>query len=61
MAKPYLAKFDEDFLRELRGVRKNQDAFEITNQKWEAEHGFTPFQSYDSFRMQKQRKRKKPR
>lgn len=60
MAKTLLQKFDEDFLKELRQVRRNPDAYERATQKWEDEHGFTPFDSYDSFRMKKQRKRKKP-
>lgn len=59
MANPCLPKFDEDFLRELRHTRKYPDAFDIINKRWQDEHGFTPFESYDSFRMQKQRKRKR--
>lgn len=58
MAKTLLQKFDEDFVRELREVRRNPDAYERATQKWESEYGFTPFESYDSFRKKKQRKRK---
>lgn len=58
MSKSMLQKFDEDFLRELRGVRRNADAFELANQKWQDEHGFVAFESYDSFRKKKARKRK---
>jgi hypothetical protein len=59
MAKTLLQKFDEDFVRELRAVRRNPDAFERATQKWEDEHGFTPFESYDSFRRKKEWDRKK--
>lgn len=61
MSKTMLQRFDEDFLRELRGARRNPDAFERATEKWESQFGFTPFESYDSFRRKKEwnRKRKK--
>lgn len=59
MAKTLLQKFDEDFLKELRDVRRNLDAYERATQKFEDEHGFIAFDSYDSFRKKKARNRKK--
>lgn len=51
--------FDEDFTRELKQASNNPEAYERATQKFEKQHGFEPFENYDSFRMQKQRARKK--
>ena len=59
MAKTLLQKFDEDFLREIKQSRSNPDAYERITQRYEEQYGFTPFESYDSFRKKKQRLRKK--
>lgn len=51
--------FDEDFARELRQATNNPEAFDRATEKFEREHGFVPFESYDSFRNKKLRSRKK--
>lgn len=58
MSKTLLQLFDEDFTNELKEVRKNFDAYERATKKFEQQHGFVPFESYDSFRKKKERKRK---
>lgn len=62
MAKKTLVQlFDEDFAREMRQARNNPEAFDRATEKFERDHGFVPFENYDSFRMKKSRERKKKR
>jgi len=58
--KTLLDVFDEDFAREIRQARNNPEAYEKATEKFERDHGFVPFESYDVFRKKKERKRKKP-
>jgi hypothetical protein len=55
MAKNLLQAFDEDFIREMKQARSNPEAYERATQKFEQQHGFTAFNSYDSFRKKKKR------
>jgi hypothetical protein len=48
--------FDDYFTRELKAVRRNEDAYDRATEKFEREHKFTAFNSYDSFRLKKKRK-----
>lgn len=50
--------FDDYFTRELKSVARNQDAYHKAAEKFEKEHLFTAFDSYDSFRLKKSRRRK---
>jgi hypothetical protein len=60
MAKKTLIEaFDEDFTKEIKNARTHAEAYDRAMQKFEDDHGFTPFPSYDSFRKAKERSRKK--
>jgi hypothetical protein len=59
MERSLLEVFDDDFLRELKEARRHPDAFWRTSVKWIEQHGFAPFESYDSFRKKKSRKMKR--
>jgi hypothetical protein len=60
MAKSLLEYFDDEFVRELRQARNGPEAYDRTTERFEQQHGFTPpFPSFDAFRMQKTRKRKR--
>jgi hypothetical protein len=56
MAKTLYEVFSEDFAREIRQARNYPEAYEKATQKFEEQHGFTAFNSYETFR-----RKKKPR
>ncbi len=56
-----LDAFSEDFSREIQQARNYPEAYERATQKFESDHGFSAFDSYDSFRKKVERKRKKGR
>lgn len=56
--KSLLQAFDDDFIRELKQARNYPEAFEVATQKFETQHGFVAFESYDSFRNKKRRARR---
>jgi hypothetical protein len=49
--------FDDYFTKELKAVRRNEDAYDRATAKFEQQHQFTAFDSYDSFRLKKKRQR----
>ncbi len=53
-----LEAFDDDFVRELRQARNYPEAFELASQKFEDIHKFVAFDSYDSFRKKKSRRKR---
>lgn len=55
MAKTLLQVFDEKFTRELPKSKNYPEAYEKASEKFEQEHGFTPFNSYETFRKKKRR------
>lgn len=57
--KSMLEAFDDDFAREIMQARNHPEAYEKATEKFEQQHGFTAFESYDSFRAKKARKRKR--
>lgn len=57
MARTLLEAFNDDFSREIKQARNYPEAYEKATQKFEEQHGFTAFDSYDSFRKKKARKR----
>ncbi len=57
--KTLLEVFDDNFSREMKGAKTNVEAYDRAMQKFEDEHGFSAFPSYDSFRKAKERQRKK--
>jgi len=57
MAKTLFEVFNEDFSKEIKKARNYPEAYEKATEKFELNHGFTPFNSYETFR----RKKKKPR
>jgi len=61
MARTLLDVFTDDFIREIKQARRYPDAFEMANEKFEKQHGFIAFDSYDSFRMKKSRNKKSRR
>jgi hypothetical protein len=59
MARTLLDAFNEDFAREIRQARNHPEAYERATRKFEDQHGFTAFDSYDSFRKKKERRSKR--
>jgi hypothetical protein len=59
MRRTLLDVFNDDFARELNQARNYPDAYEKATEKFEQQHGFTAFDSYDSFRKKKERKSKR--
>lgn len=59
MKRTLLDVFDVEFTTELRQVRRNEEAYDKATARFEEQHGFTPFDNYDSFRKKKQYKRKR--
>jgi hypothetical protein len=58
--KTLLEKFADDyFFPEVAKGEKHGVAFEIANEKFEAEHTFPAFNTYDCFRMKWRRERQK--
>jgi len=58
MAKRSLIEaFNEDFIREINQARNYPEAYERATEKFEERHGFIAFESYDSFRKKKERKK----
>lgn len=49
--------FNDDFVREIKQARNYPEAYEKATEKFEQQHGFTAFESYDSFRKKKERKK----
>lgn len=58
MAKTLMDVFNEDFAREIRQARNYPEAYDKATEKFELAHGFTAFDSYDSFRKKKERNKK---
>ena len=50
--------FNDDFVREIKQARNYPEAYERATEKFERDHGFTAFDSYDSFRKKRDRRRK---
>lgn len=60
MAKRSLIEvFNDDFVREITQARNYPEAYEIASEKFERQHGFAAFDSYDSFRLKKTRRLRK--
>lgn len=60
MSKRLLEAFNEDFVRELKYARNHPEAYDRAAERWERERGIeVPCKGYDSFRMKKQRERKR--
>jgi len=55
MAKTLFSVFDEDFVREIKQARNYPEAYEKASQKFEERHGFTAFNSYETFRSKKRK------
>jgi hypothetical protein len=51
--------FNDDFVRELKQARNYPEAYEKATERFEEQHGFVAFESYDSFRKKKERKLKR--
>jgi hypothetical protein len=45
-----LDAFSDEFSREIRQARNYPEAYERATQNFERDHGFSAFDSYDSFR-----------
>lgn len=59
MAKRSLLEvFNDDFFREVKLSKNYPEAFEKATEKFETQHGFVAFNSYDSFRKKKDRRRR---
>jgi hypothetical protein len=58
MGKTLLDAFNDTFSRQINQAKTYQDAYEKASQQFEKEHGFTAFESYDSFRKKKSRRRR---
>lgn len=53
-----LDAFDDEFTTQLKRARTNPEAYEKAAERFEQLHGFTAFDSYDSFRKKKGRKKR---
>lgn len=56
MAKRLIDVFRDDFLSEIKTSKNYPEAFEKANAKFEERHGFTAFNSYETFRRKKRGK-----
>lgn len=56
MAKTLVEVFQEDFYREVRQAKNYPEAYEKAKDSFEKRHGFTPFNSYETFRKKKARR-----
>ena len=56
MAKTLFEVFNEDFSKEIKKARNYPEAYEKATEKFELNHGFTPFNSYETFRKRKARR-----
>lgn len=55
MAKTLFEAFYEDFAKEVRQSKNYPEAYEKASQKFENRHGFTAFNSYETFRRKKKK------
>jgi hypothetical protein len=59
MAKSLFEVFNEDFVREIREARRYPEALYKASEKFEKQHGFEPFPSYEAFQKKRYRSRKR--
>lgn len=59
MARTLLDAFNDDFAKEIRQARNYPEAYERASRRFEQDHGFTAFESYDSFRKKKERRKRR--
>lgn len=55
MAKTLFQVFEENFVKEIRQARNYPEAYERASERFEEQHGFTAFNSYETFRKKKKK------
>jgi hypothetical protein len=57
MAKTLFEVFYDEFAKEIRQAKNYPEAYEKASSKFEERHGFTPYNSYETFRRKKKARR----
>jgi predicted esterase YcpF (UPF0227 family) len=58
MRRTLLDAFADEFSKEIKNARNYPEAYERASEKFESNHGFQAFESYESFRKKKDRRRR---